>query len=185
MKSLRLLLTSLVLLPLVARAAEHPLKIDKTRSFVDVDVSVTVGSFTGHLDTYDLKVNVDDAGKIKGAVFAFKFADLQTGKPDRDTEMIKWLGGGAPEGRFELGNLALTPDGQGQISGRLTMHGVTEVVVFPIDIIRADGTYTISGETTIDYRTWKLKVLRKAMMIKVDPAVKIRFKLVGVAPEAK
>jgi polyisoprenoid-binding protein YceI len=185
MKPLRLLFTTLVLLPLVALAAERPLKIDRTRSFVDVDVSVTVGSFTGHLDAYELKVNVDDAGKIKSAVFSFKFTDLQTGKPERDTEMIKWLGGGTPEGRFELGNLALTPDGQGQMSGRFTMHGATEVVEFPINIIRADGTYTITGETIIDYRTWKLKAIRKAMMFKVDPEVKVRFKLVGAPVEAK
>lgn len=176
-------LFALVLLPLAVVAAERSLKIDRTRSFVDVDVNVTVGSFTGHLDDYDLKVNVDDAGKIKSASFVFKFADLKTGKPERDTEMIKWLGGGTPEGRFELGNLALTPDGQGQMSGRFTMHDVTEVVEFPINSILADGTYTITGETTIDYRNWKLKVYRRAMMIKVDPEVRIRFKLVGVPVE--
>ncbi len=179
MKNFRLLLLAL-LLPLAALAGERALKVDKERSFVDVDVKATVDSFTGHLDAYEARVIVDDNGKIKSAVFAFKFADLKTGKPDRDTEMIKWLGGGSPEGRYEMGNLAMAPDGQGQVSGRLTMHGDVELVEFPVTVTRVDGTYTVTGETTLDTRTWGLKVIRKALVFKVDPEVKVRFKLVGV-----
>ena len=176
-------LCTLLVLPLAVLAAERPLKVDKAKSFVDVDVSVTVGSFTGHLDDYDARVNVDDAGKIKSAIFSFKFSDLKTGKPERDTEMIKWLGGGEPDGRFEMGNLALTPDGQGQVSGRLVFHGVTELIEFPINVSRADGVYTITGEATIDYRNWNLKKYRRALVLTVDPEVKIRFKLVGTPVE--
>jgi polyisoprenoid-binding protein YceI len=180
MKALRLL-ASLLLLPLAALAAERPLKIDKSGTFVDVDVNTTV-DFTAHLDAYDAKVAVDNSGKIKTAVFAFKFADLKTGNPDRDVKMIAWLGGGVPEGRFELGNLAVMPDGQGQASGRLTFHGVTERVEFPINIARSEGNYVVTGETTIDYRTWNLKVIRVALVMKVNPEVKIRFKLTGSLP---
>lgn len=177
MKALRLFLAFL-LLPLLSFAAERGLKIDNAGTFLDVDVDATF-NFTAHLDAYEAKVSVDDAGKIKSAVFTFKFADLQSGKPDRDADMIKWLGGGSPEGRFEMGNLALMPDGQGQVSGRLTFHGVTERVEFPVNIAKANGSYTITGETTIDYRNWNLKVIRKAFIFSVDPMVKVRFKLTG------
>jgi len=182
MKALRLL-PLLLLLPLAVAAAEHPLKVDKTRTFIDVDVKATVDSFTAHLDTYEAKLTTDDSGKIKTGVFAFKFTDLKTGKPDRDAKMIDWLGGGAPEGHFELGNLAVTPDGQGQASGRLTFHDVTERIEFPVNITRADGVYTVTGETTVDYRTWNLKVIRIAMVMKVDPLVKVRFKITAQAVE--
>ncbi len=181
MKAFRLLIP-LLLFPLPLLAADRPLKIDPGRSFIDVDVDATV-NFTAHLDAYDAKVTVDDAGKIKGAVFSFKFADLKTGKPERDTKMIEWLGGGAPQGRFELGNLAVTPDGQGQASGRLIFHDVTERVEFPVNIVRTDGSYIVTGETTIDYRTWNLKIIRTALLLKVDPEVKIRFKLTGTLGE--
>lgn len=177
-----LLLASTLFFPLLAFAAEHGLKIDKAGTFLDVDVDATV-NFTAHLDAYDAKVSVDDAGKIKGAVFSFKFADLKSGKPDRDADMIKWLGGGSPEGRFEMGNLALTPDGQGQVSGRLIFHGVTERVEFPINVNKAGGTYAITGETTLDYRNWNLKIIRKAFIFSVDPMVKVRFKLTGSPAE--
>ncbi|MSU47302.1 MAG: YceI family protein [Lacunisphaera sp.] len=182
MKAIRLL-PALLLFPLAAQATERPLKIDHGRTFIDIDVKATVDSFTGHLDAYDARANIDDAGKIKSVTFTFKFADLKTGKPDRDAKMIAWLGGGAPEGRFELGNLALPPDGQGQVSGRLTFHGVTERVEFPVNVAKAEGVYIISGETTIDYRIWNLKVIRIALVLKVDPDVKIRFKFVGAPAE--
>lgn len=172
------LLPALLLLPLAALAADRPLKIDRSRSFVDVDVDATK-NFTAHLDAYEATVNVDDTGKIKTAAFTFKFTDLKSGNDTRDADMIKWLGGGVPEGRFELGNLALTPDGQGQVSGRLTFHGVTERIEFPVTVTRADGTYVITGETTIDHRNWKLKIIRKALVFSVTPEVKIRFKLTG------
>lgn len=180
----RLILAALCL-PLVAAAAERQLKIDRTRTFIDVDVKATVGSFTGRLENYELKITVDAPGKIKSTVFAFKFADLKTGKAERDADMIKWLGGGDPAGLFEVGNLAITPDGQGQASGRLTFHGKTERVEFPINVTKTDGVFTVTGETTIDYRNWDLKVIRMALVAKVDPEVKIRFKLTGTVPAAE
>ena len=176
------LLPVLLVLPFAAHAVDLPLKIDKSRSFVDVDVDATK-NFTAHLDNYDAKMVADDAGKVKNALFSFHFADLRTGDGKRDEAMLKWLGGGQPDGKFELGNLALTPTGQGQASGRLTFHGVTERIEFPVDVSRAGGTVTITGETTIDYRTWGLKVIRSFMVLTVNPEVKVRFKFTGVMPE--
>ena len=178
------LLTPLLLLPLVLAAAERSLKVDRSRSFVEVDVDATK-NFTAHLDRYDAKLMVDDAGKIKSAVFTFKFTDLKSGNDSRDADMIKWLGGDDPEGRFELGNLAVTPDGQGQASGRLTFHGATDRVEFPINLVKADGSYTFTGETTIDYRNWNLKVIRRVLLFTVSPEVKVRFKLTGTPVAAE
>lgn len=177
MNALRLLVP--LLLPCVLLAAERPLKVDRSRSFVDVDVDATK-NFTAHLDAYDARVLVDDVtGKIKSAVFSFKFTDLKTGNTDRDADMIKWLGGGIPEGRFELGNLAVTPNGQGQASGRLIFHGTTERIEFPVEVTKADNTYTVKGQVTIDYRNWGLKKIRKALLFTVEPNVDVRFKLTG------
>ena len=128
-------------------------------------------------------MNADDAGKIKTAIFTFRFSDLKTGNTKRDEDMIKWLGGGEPEGRFELGTLAITPDGQGQASGRLTFHGATDRVEFPVNVARTDGAYTITGETTVDYRNWNLKVYRRALLFTVSPEVKVRFKFTGLPVE--
>ncbi len=178
MKSLRVLAV-LFLLPLALAAADRTLKIDPARSYVDADVSATVDSFTAHLDAYALRTTVDDKGRIKTASLTFKFADLKTGKPDRDKRMLEWLGGDEPAGKFELGILALTPDGQGQANGNLTFHGTTALVEFPVNVTKAGDTYTITGEATIDTRNWKLKPIRIALVLKVDPIVKVRVKFTG------
>ena len=183
MKSLRVL-AALLLLPLALAAAERTLKIDPARSYVDVDVKSTVDNFTGRLDAYALRANVDDKGKIRTAALTFRFADLKTGKPERDQKMLAWLGGDEPAGKFELGILALAPDGQGQANGNLTFHGATSLVEFPVNVTKAADTYTITGEASIDYRNWKLKVFRTLGVLKVDPVVKIRFKFTGEVLEA-
>ena len=181
MKCLRALvpLFSLLLLPLALFAAERNLKADPARSYVDVDVKSTVDNFTAHLDAYALRATVDDKGRIKTATLTFKFDDLKTGKPERDKKMLEWLGGDEPAGKFELGILALTPDGQGQANGNLTFHGGTNLVEFPVNVSKVAESYIITGEAMIDYRNWKLKVFRTLGVLKVDPFVTIRFKFTG------
>lgn len=183
MRSIRPLVL-LLLLPLALPAADRVLKPDRARSYVDVDVKATVDSFTARLDAYDLRAAVDEKDRIKTAVLAFKFADLKTGKTDRDSAMIEWLGGGDPTGRFELGILALTPSGQGQASGNLTFHGQTHLVEFPVNVVQADGATVITGEAILDYRNWGLKKYRKLGVLTVDPEIKIRFKFTGAPGEA-
>jgi len=180
MKSFRpLALVLALLLPVASFAAERLLKLDPAKSYVEVDVSVTVGSFTAHLDNYELRATADDKKSVKSTLLTFKFSDLKTGKPDRDAKMIEWLGGGDPTGKFESGIVALTPDGQGRVTGYLTMHGEKSLVEFPVQVTKADGVITITGQATVDYRNWKLKTIRMAMVAKVDPEVKVRFKFTG------
>jgi len=170
--------------PAPAAPVEQRLRVDRARSYVDVDVEATLDSFTGRLERYDAQIGVDAGGRIKTAVLQFKFSNLKTGKAERDARMLEWLGGGEPAGVFSLGVLALAPDGQGQANGRLTFHGTTERVEFPVLIVQRDGTYTITGRVTFDYRNWGLKALRFMGVRKVKPEVTVRFQFVGELPAA-
>ncbi len=163
-------------------AAPEPLKVDRARSFIDVDVKFTLGSFTGRLERFAAMLEPDASGRIRAARLEFRFADLKTGDADRDAHLLAWLGGGDPTGTYELGVLALAPDGQGQASGRLTFHGQTRRVEFPVLVTRTDTTVTVTGETTIDTRQWGLKPLRHRLVVKVDPEVRIRFRLTAPLP---
>lgn len=183
MKRARFFAALLLALPLAAFAAERYLKLDPSASYIEADVDVTVGDFTARLERYDLRMIADDKRGIKSTTLNFKFADLKTGEPERDQKMIEWLGGGDPTGKFESGILALTPDGQGRVTGRLTFHGQTDTLEFPIQVTRNGDTYTVTGESTVDYRHFGLKTIRKAGLIKVDPSVKVRFKFTGTAAE--
>jgi polyisoprenoid-binding protein YceI len=184
MKFPRSLLTALLFFPIAGFAAgPGVLKVDRSRSFVEVDVKAT-RNFTARLDQYDAAIGFDAASKLKTAAFTFQFVDLKSGDGKRDADMIEWLGGGSPEGKFDLGTLALTPDGQGQASGRLSFHGAIERVEIPINVVRSGDDFTITGATTIDYRNWNLKVIRKALVLTVKPDVKVRFKLSGKIVDA-
>lgn len=178
-----LLLLTLVCTCAGSVATSATLKIDRTRSFVDVDVKATVDSFTGRLDRYQAVLELDGAGKIKSSHLDFRFADLKTGKTDRDAKMMEWLGGGDPKGRFELGVLALAPDGQGQANGKLTFNGVSKRIEFPVNVTRTDSTLTVTGSVALDHRQWKLKVIRLFGLLKVDPNVVVRFQLVVELPQ--
>jgi polyisoprenoid-binding protein YceI len=178
MKSVRLFAV-LLALPLASFAADRLLKLDPAASFVEVDVDVTVGDFTARLDKYDLRVIAEDKKGVKSTVLNFKFADLKTGEPERDQKMLEWLGGNDAAGKFESGIVALTPDGQGRVNGRLTFHGKTDSLEFPVNVTKAGNVYTITGEAMVDYRHFDLKTIRKAGLIKVDPNVKVRFKFTG------
>lgn len=160
----------------------QPLRVDRARSFIDVDVKATVGSFTGRLERYDAEVELDAAGKVRTARLHFRFVDLKTSNTDRDAHLIGWLGGGVPTGAFELAALALAPDGQGQVIGRLTFHGQTRRIEFPVLVTRANDTLTIAGSTTVDYRQWGLPILRHRKVVKVDPDVRVRFRLTVPLP---
>jgi polyisoprenoid-binding protein YceI len=162
----------------------QPLRVDRARSFIDVDVKATVGSFTGRLERYEATVEPDATGKVRSARLHFRFADLKTGNPERDAHLIQWLGGGDPTGTFELGALALAPDGQGQAIGRLTFNGQTRRIEFPVQITRANDTLVISGGTTVDYRQWGLPTLRHRKVVKVDSDVRVRFRLTVQLPPA-
>ena len=177
-------LLAAALLPAGALAAERPLKIDPTRSYVEVDVTTTLKNFTAHLDTYAVRMTADDSGKIKTAVLEFRFADLKTGDDGRNADLLKWMGGPDATGRFELGILALAPDGQGQLTGKLTFHHETKLVEFSVNVDHTDATYTITGDPTIDYRDWKLKVFKRDFVLKVGPELHIRFKFVATPDDA-
>ncbi|WP_438480593.1 YceI family protein [Oleiharenicola lentus] len=184
MKIPRCLNVLVLALPLIGFAAgPGVLKVDRSRSFIEVDVDATK-DFTARLDHYDLAVTFDAANKVKSAVLTFKFTDLKTSDSKRDADMIAWLGGGSPEGKFDLGNIAQVPNGQGQVSGRLSFHGAVERVEIPISFAREGNDFTITGETVIDYRNWNLPKIRKAMLFTVDPDVKVRFKISGTVVEA-
>ena len=163
-----------------AIAAEQPLALDAAQSRIEVAVKATVDSFTARLNHFEPVILVDDAGRITTARLTFQFRDLVTGKDKRDAAMHKWQQTDAfPSGSFEL--TALTPQAENRFNaaGRLTLHGVTREVQFPVTISRQGDVYALSGDVTLDTREFGLPVIRMYALLKVDPMVQVRFQLQG------
>ncbi|HRE06179.1 MAG TPA: hypothetical protein PKX00_11255, partial [Opitutaceae bacterium] len=79
------LLSAVVSLPLFA--APKTLEVNKAQSTVEIVVKATVDSFTGRLADYQPTLIIDStSGKVTTASVAFRFADVKTGKEDRDKQ---------------------------------------------------------------------------------------------------
>lgn len=168
-------------------AVEQPLAVDAAHSRVEVVVKATVDSFVGKLDAYDAAILIDPAlGEVVGARFSFHFADVKTGKADRDAAMHEWQGTQAhPDGEFTLAAIERDPAGSGRRArGTLVLHGRSKEIVFPVSITRAGGDYALDGDAALDTRDYGLPVVRKLMVLKVDPEVHVRFHLQGKLADA-
>lgn len=171
-----------------ARAAEAPLRIDTARSRVDIVVKATVDSFVGRLDNYEATVVVDPAaGEVRSARFAFKFNDVKTGKDDRDEQMHLWQNTERyPDGLFTLASLTRGEGGQFTAAGTLKFHDMSREISFPVTVSHENGLFSIDGDALLDTRDFGLPVIKKFLVLKVDPEVHVRFHLQGeavVSPE--
>ena len=163
------------------RAAEMPLQIDAARSRVDIEVKATVDSFVGRLERYEAQVLVDpEAGEVRQARFAFHFTDVRTGKDDRDEQMHAWQDTERhPDGLFVLRNFERDSEGRTLANGTLTLHDLARDITFPVAVTRDGGLYAIDGDATLDTRDFGLPVIKKFLLLKVDPEVHVRFHLQG------
>lgn len=160
-------------------AAGQPLVVDKAHSRVEVAVKATVDSFVATLSDYDASIVLDSTtGQVRTATFGFRFIDVLTGKKDRDREMLQWEDADHfPGGRFELISIENSPASAHLAKGRLTLHGVTRELVFPVAITTDHPRIAIDGTVTVDTRDFGLEVIRKFVVLKVDPKVEVRFHL--------
>jgi polyisoprenoid-binding protein YceI len=168
-------------------AADVSLPIDKAQSRIEFAVKATVDSFTGQLTDFQPDVRLDPKeGRIISASVRFRLADLRTGKPDRDRQMLDWAKAPAhPDAGFRLTELApATVAGQHVARGVFTFHGVEQPLEFPVSINLDGGHCAIDGEVTLDTRTHALPVIRKFAVLKVDPLVRVRFHLQASLPPA-
>ena len=164
-------------------AAEVPLQLDPDRSRVDVVVHATVDSFVGNLERYEASIRLDaTTGEISSADLSFHFSDVKTGKADRDEQMNAWQDTARhPDGVFHLSSLTRGAHGGMTAVGTLTLHDVAREISFPVSVAHDGELYAIDGEATLDTRDFGLPVIKKFLLLKVDPAVKVRFHLQGRA----
>lgn len=170
---------SLLLIPAIASAGT--LKVDQAKSRIQVDAKATGHEFTGTLSTFTAKVSGDDAALTPTAVdVAWKFSDLKTQDEKRDNEMIKWLGGGAPEGRFTF-TKTWTDKGKTYAMGDLKIHGISKGISFPYTAKKEGNWVTIDGAASLDYQDFGLPIIRAMAVMTVNPKLTVRFHLVGEA----
>ena len=156
------------------------LKIDTARSRIQVDAHATGHDFTGTLDRYDARASGDPSSlKARSFELSWRFSDLHTADGKRDGEMLKWLEDASPEGSFRFTKSWTDEAGGLHGMGRLSIHGVTKDVSFPYSVKKDGEWVTIDGQASLDYRDFKLPLIRAMAVMTVDPQLTVRFHVVG------
>lgn len=155
--------------------------VDPAQSAILVDVSATGHDFTARLENYSLKIAGDASSATpKTASLSWDFKDLKTGDAKRDHEMLKWMDHPKhAKGSFSLESVLKSKDGSTWARGKLTFHGVSKTIQFPVTKKKEGNKVTATGSTRIDHRDFGLKKIRKFGFLTVDPVVTVRFSLVG------
>ncbi len=172
-----------LLLTFTARAAELPLKINPAQSKIEALAKASMHSFTASITSYDAQVTIDDTThRPTAASLTFNCSALKTADEKRDREMLKWLEHDKiPVCSFILSTLAPIEANRYTATGKLTLHGQTRDLSFPITLTHeaATASYSIDGETTLDTRDYALPLIRKFALLTVKPTLTLRFHLQG------
>ena len=179
---MRMRFRSLLLLPLLAAAVRgSPVAVDPTRSSVEIAVKATVGSFVARLGNFDATITIPTGkGAMPTATFRFAFASIKTGNEQRDRDMNDWQQTDRfPTAAFTLASLETTAPGVVVAHGRLLLHGIERPLSFPVSLEIAGTSVTVTGDLVVDTREFGLPVIRKFVVLKVDPVVRVHFRLQG------
>ncbi len=163
-----------------ARISAATLEVDQEKSRIQVDAKATGHSFTGSLEKYTATVE-GDSSTIKPKAFnlEWSFKDLKTDDKKRDKEMLTWLGGGDPKGKFEFSKSWVDNKGVERAMGKLTIKGVEKTISFPFTAKKEGDWVTIDGKATMDYEDFGLPIIRAMAVMTVDPKLSVRFHIVG------
>jgi polyisoprenoid-binding protein YceI len=169
-------------LPLsIAHARAGTFVVDQDKSRIQVEAKATGHEFTGTLDDFKAVIS-GDSGTLtpSSVILSWKFSDLKTADVKRDQEMIKWLGGGGPEGSFSF-TKTWTDKGKTYAQGKLKIHGVSKTIAFPYTA-RKDGKWVfIDGAASLNYKDFGLPLIRSMAVMTVEPKLTVSFHLVGEA----
>lgn len=172
----------LIFQPSTSQAAS--LKVDYEKSNITVHANATGGGFKGYLKKYEAKIS-GDASTLKPSAtsITWKFADLDTKEEKRNAKMLSWLDTGKhPGGSFTLTRIfekTVVGKTQTYALGKISIHGVSKQIVFPINYAKNGNTLTISGQASLTTTDFDLPIIRMAIVATVNPKLVINFTLTG------
>jgi polyisoprenoid-binding protein YceI len=166
---------------LTLSAEPKSMVVDTSASSIEIVVKSTIDSFTGKLPVYAATIQIEPSDHhIASVDFEFKFADIKTGNSGRDEAMRDWEEVTThPDGSFKLKSLTPATGEKLTASGTLILHGTPREISFPVTVKQSGDNCTIDGSATLDTRDFGLPIIKKFMVLKVDPEVLVRFHLQG------
>jgi polyisoprenoid-binding protein YceI len=176
----KVLIPAILAFAVPSTGATSRLIVDNYRSTIEFSVQATAHKINGHVISFSSGIQFAPNGDFpQSAEIRFEVADLTTEHEERDQEMLDWLESEKfPEVHFEMVDVAGTGNTR-IVEGSLTLHGVTRGVSVPVTVTIQGNVTTITGETEIETRNFRLPKIRRALVISVSPSVLIEFSLEG------
>jgi polyisoprenoid-binding protein YceI len=176
----------LLLLATTVFGSAATLDLDTKQSSISVAVVTSVHDFKGEVGSYQTSINFSNQNTLPdSADVGFDFKDLKTGSNGRDKDMLKWLSYSTnPKVNFHLTGWKW--DGTNSVAtGELTLHGIKQSILMPTVVRQQGATIEIVGTAKLDYRDFKLPVIRKMFLFSVDPHLAVSFRLKGTLVDKK
>ncbi|MEZ5276619.1 MAG: YceI family protein [Opitutaceae bacterium] len=154
--------------------------IDEDRSYIRFAVAATGHHVEGHVISFQAEIDLDSGQDFpRSATLRFAARQLTTEHEERDAEMYKWLEVDKyPNVIFKMD--ALEGRGSTRVAhGSLTFHGVTRSIDIPVTLSSVGPVITLTGETEVNTRSFRLSQFRRALVMTVSEDVAITFTLVG------
>ena len=164
-----------------ALADDRAVSVARDQSRITIKVSPNVDKFTASVSNFKLQLSADGTeDRVNSVRLSFRFDAIRTGKPDRDKAMNEWENATVfPNVEYALTKLAHRDGTAYTAEGLVTLHGVQKLVSFPVTIAMNGPTMIVDGESTIDTREFGLPVIRKFMVLTVDPHLTVIFHIEG------
>ncbi len=140
MKFIRtLLLTALVATPLFAQETLESWTVDKGHSSATFKVRHMMANVTGQFREFDGSISIDRANPARSSVeFTIQAASIDTGNTNRDQHLRSpdfFDAAKFPTITFKSTSVAPKSATEFDVTGDLTMHGVTKRVTLPVSFL--------------------------------------------------
>ena len=140
MKLIRsLLITALVATPMLAQAPKEAWSVDKSHSNATFKVRHLMANVSGSFKDFDADIQIDRANPANSSVeFTIQAASINTGNDNRDNhlkspdffDVAKF-----PTISFKSTAVKAKSKNLFDVTGNLTMHGVTKQVTLPVEFL--------------------------------------------------
>ena len=198
MKLIRsILLTALVATPLFAQTATETFTLDKAHSNATFRIRHLMSNVNGSFNELDAAVNIDRANPAGSSVeFTIQAASIDTGNTNRDDhlrspdffEVAKY-----PTITFKSSAVKATGKNTYDVTGDLTMHGVTKKVTLPVEFLgfmkdaRGNERAGFAISTTVNRKdygiVWNRALDEGAVLLGDDVKVTIDLEVIKRAPQ--
>ena len=152
----KLIVCSILLLSITAYTQNRSLEVESNHSTIGFDISIAgFSKVTGKFTDFEIFLDWDDAdSKVTEISSVIQVSSINTGIPDRDSHLISsdfFDSAAYPDITFKSDSVQKLNFSHFNVYGKLKMHGITKIIILPLQIVKQDGnTIGFKSITTIN-----------------------------------